>query len=230
VQLALKMRHKRSALWLSTHDSVDAMDFVVATVLSSTMLMFWMGGAGFLSSSLDSDSTCMLLGRCALGAIHLLRCLVSVGSWVCGALVFLSGLFVLLFVLLLGITSCDPVLRHAIVPGSVIVVLMVLVVFLAVVVGLVVLFFFPAVTKPLVMSVGMVVVSVLAGIAGCFLFSCCLFFDVSFSGFCFVGLEAVSAWVFVCVVFVVVICLLGCLTWVGVCFGCLSGVMMMFGG
>jgi hypothetical protein len=55
------------------------MDSVVAMVLSSTMLMFWMGGAGFLSPSSDSDSTCMSLGRCALGTIHLLRCLVSVG-------------------------------------------------------------------------------------------------------------------------------------------------------
>jgi hypothetical protein len=44
------------------------------------------------------------------------------------------------------------------------------------------------------------------------------------------GLEAVSAWDFMFVVFVVVIWLLGCLTWVGVCFGYLSGVMMMFGG
>jgi hypothetical protein len=144
----------------------DAMDSVVVMVLSSTMLMFWMGGAGFLSSSSSSDSTCMLLGRCALGTIHLFRCLVSVGSQVHGALVFLLGLLFLL----LGTTPHDPVLRHATMPGSVIVVLMVLVVFLAVTVGFVVSFFFPAVMKSLVMSAGMMVVSVLGGIVGCFLF------------------------------------------------------------
>jgi hypothetical protein len=49
---------------------------------------------------------------------------------------------------------------------------------------------------------------------------------VSFFVFWFVGLEVVSAWVLVFVVFVVVIWLLGCLTWVGVCFGCLSGVVV----
>jgi hypothetical protein len=215
VWLALKMRHERSASQLSTHNSVDAMDSVVVMVLSSsTMLMFWMGGVGFLSSDSDSDSTCMSLGRRALGVIHLLRCLVSVGSWVGGAFLI----------------SHEPVLRCAMMPGSVIVVLMGLVVFLTVVVEFLVLFFFPAVMKSLVMSAGMMVVSVLAGIVGHFLFYCFLFFDVSFFVFWFVGLEAVSAWVLVFVVFVVVIWLLGCLTWVGVCFGCLSGVVMMFAG
>jgi hypothetical protein len=134
------------------------MDSVVVVVLSSTMLMFWMGGAGCLSSDSDSDSdsdsTCMLLGRCALGMIHLLRCLVSVGSWVGGG----------------ALVSYEPVLRHAMMPGSVIVVLMVLVVFLTVVVEFLVLFFFPTVMKSLVMSAGMMVVSVLAGIVDVFCF------------------------------------------------------------